>query len=94
MGNYINLFCSFIANMHFSFQDYSTLYLVLDYLEGGNLRNHLIQKGKFTEDEIKFAAWAGASGICSFGNFRDKWISKSDYEEHGPQIFEQNYIFG
>ena len=40
--------------MHFSFQDYSTLYLVLDYLEGGNLRNHLIQKGKFTEDEIKF----------------------------------------
>ena len=47
-----------------------------------------------TQNEIKFAAWAGASGICSFGNFRDKWISKSDYEEHGPQIFEQNYIFG
>lgn len=47
-----------------------------------------------THNEIKFAAWAGASGICSFGNFRDKWISKSDYEEHGPQIFEQNYIFG
>lgn len=40
--------------MHFSFQDYTSLYLVLDYLEGGNLRNHLIQKGKFTEEEIKF----------------------------------------
>lgn len=31
----------FIVNMHYAFQDRDTLYLVLDLLEGGDLRHHL-----------------------------------------------------
>lgn len=46
-----------------------------------------------THDEMRYMAWAGASGICSIGKFRDKWISKNDYDENGPSCLEQNYIF-
>lgn len=34
----------FLVNMHFAFQDRDTLYLVLDLLEGGDLRHHLGNK--------------------------------------------------
>ena len=34
----------FIVNMHFAFQDFSRLYLVLDLLTGGDLRYHIAKK--------------------------------------------------
>lgn len=34
----------FIVNMHYAFQDRDTLYLVLDLLEGGDLRHHISTK--------------------------------------------------
>lgn len=34
----------FIVNMHYAFQDRDTLYLVLDLLEGGDLRHHISSK--------------------------------------------------
>ena len=41
----------FIVNMHYSFQDYEYLYIVLDLLNGGDLRFHLSQNKKFTEEQ-------------------------------------------
>lgn len=38
--------------MHFSFQDYNNLYLVLDYLKGGDLRYQLYREKKFSEEAI------------------------------------------
>lgn len=38
----------FLVNMKYAFQDRETLYLVLDLMEGGDLRYHLSNK-KFTE---------------------------------------------
>lgn len=38
----------FIVNMHYAFQDRDTLYLVLDLLEGGDLRHHISTK-RFSE---------------------------------------------
>lgn len=43
----------FIINMHFSFQDQDYLYLVMDYLPGGDLRYHLSKNKKFSEKESK-----------------------------------------
>ena len=34
----------FIVNMHYAFQDRDTLYLVLDLMEGGDLRFHIGNK--------------------------------------------------
>lgn len=41
----------FIANMREAFDDEKNLYLVLEYLPGGDLRYHLNKKKKFTEEE-------------------------------------------
>ena len=37
--------------MHYSFQDKEYLYIVLDLLNGGDLRYHLSQNKKFTEEQ-------------------------------------------
>lgn len=39
----------FIINMHYAFQDKEFLYLVMDYLQGGDLRYHMCRNKKFTE---------------------------------------------
>ena len=44
----------FIINMTCAFQDYENLYLLLDFLSGGDLRYHFNSDHKFTEIEIKF----------------------------------------
>ena len=46
----------FIVNMYFSFQDCDNLYLIMDYLSGGDLRFHIIKKKSFpfTENQTKF----------------------------------------
>ncbi len=41
----------FIVNMHFAFQDYENLYLVMDLLNGGDLRYHLSRNKNFTEEQ-------------------------------------------
>ena len=49
-----NLHYNFIANLNFSFQDKEYLYLVLDYLAGGDLRYYISRKVIFNESQIKF----------------------------------------
>ena len=44
----------FIVNMHFSFQDINSLYLVMDLITGKDLRYHLSQKKKFSSEISKF----------------------------------------
>ena len=46
----------FIVNMYFSFQDNDNLYLIMDYLSGGDLRYHLSHRKSslFTENQTKF----------------------------------------
>ena len=45
---------SLIANLNFSFQDKEFLYLILDYLPGGDLRYYMTTKMVFNECQIKF----------------------------------------
>lgn len=37
--------------MHYAFQDKEFLYLVMDYLGGGDLRYHIIRNGKMSEEK-------------------------------------------
>lgn len=41
----------FICNMHYAFQDISTLYLVMDLLNGGDMRYHISRSKRFTEEQ-------------------------------------------
>lgn len=44
----------FIANAYFAFQDIDNLYLVMDYIKGGDLRYAMYLNKKFSEEQIKF----------------------------------------
>lgn len=39
----------FLINMRCAFQDHQNLYLVMDYLRGGDLRYHICYKDGFSE---------------------------------------------
>lgn len=39
--------------------------------------------------ERKFGAWIGGSILASLGTFHQMWISKREFEEHGPNIVEK-----
>ena len=45
-----NLNCPFLVNIHYAFQDRDVLYLVLDLMEGGDLRYHMSTRS-FSEIE-------------------------------------------
>ena len=40
-------------------------------------------------EDRKFSAWIGASGLCSLGQFQNKWLSKPDFLEFGEKVFWQ-----
>jgi actin len=40
----------------------------------------------------KFAVWRGGSTLTSLSTFNDMWITKEDYEEHGPKIVHKKCI--
>lgn len=44
----------FLVNMSYAFQDRFTLYLVLDYLNGGDLRYHITRQHSFSESDCRF----------------------------------------
>ena len=44
----------FIVNLIYSFQDSENLYLVMDFLKGGDLRYHICKNRNITEDQTKF----------------------------------------
>ncbi|CAD7083225.1 unnamed protein product [Hermetia illucens] len=43
----------FLVGMHYAFQTETRLYLVLDYVSGGELFTHLYKNEHFTEDEVR-----------------------------------------
>ena len=47
-----NLLC----NMYYAFQDEDTLYIIMDYLSGGDLRYLICKRDFFTESETRFIA--------------------------------------
>ncbi|VBB31157.1 unnamed protein product, partial [Acanthocheilonema viteae] len=44
----------FIVRLHYAFQTEGKLYLILDFLPGGDLFNRLSKEVMFTEDDVKF----------------------------------------
>ena len=36
--------------------------------------------------ERKYGSWIGGSILASLSTFEEMWITRQDYEEHGPSI--------
>mmetsp|Transcript_101296 Transcript_101296/g.285618 ORF Transcript_101296/g.285618 Transcript_101296/m.285618 type:complete len:787 (+) Transcript_101296:102-2462(+) len=45
---------NWVIGLHYTFQDDAYLYMVMDYLPGGDLMTHLMRKDTFTEEETIF----------------------------------------
>jgi len=44
----------FLVNMNHAFQDRENLYLVMDLLQGGDLRYHISKHRRFSEAQVRF----------------------------------------
>lgn len=56
--------CSkFVVNVHYAFQTFDCLYLVIDLLEGGDLRFHLMKEEIFQPNITKFFIACIALGL-------------------------------
>eukprot|EP00042_Codosiga_hollandica_P058880 m.894882 g.894882 ORF g.894882 m.894882 type:complete len:840 (+) comp59989_c0_seq10:2907-5426(+) len=53
----------FVTNLKYAFHNETTLYLVLDLMEGGDLSYHLKKVGHFTENEARFYAAEISMGL-------------------------------
>jgi len=54
----------FIVSLYYAFQTDDKLYMVLEYINGGELFYHLKKEGKFSEQRVKIYAAEIASALC------------------------------
>jgi protein-serine/threonine kinase len=50
----VNINCPFIVEIKFAFQDKENLYIITEFLQGGELFFHLHKEKRFTNDKAKF----------------------------------------
>ena len=77
-----------IVNLYLTFQDENYLYLIMDYLEGGDLRKHMKQK-KFNIQEIKFVA---ACIIIGFEYIHKKGVIHRDIKPENLIFDDKGYL--
>jgi len=54
----------FIVKLHYAFQTKDKLYMILDYVNGGELFFHLKKEGRFSEERVRFYAAEIISAIA------------------------------
>ena len=77
-----------IVNLYTTFQDENYLYLIMDYLEGGDLRKHMKEK-KFSIKHIKFIA---ACIIIGLEYIHRKGIIHRDIKPENLIFDEKGYL--
>ena len=50
----VSINCPFVMNIKYAFQDETQLYLVTEFMQGGDIFFHLHEKGKFKRERAKF----------------------------------------
>lgn len=78
----------FLCNLRYSFQDVEYLYLVIDLMNGGDLRFH-IQRKAFTEDTIRF--WF-AEIACSLRYIHSQGIVHRDLKPDNVLLDSEGHV--
>lgn len=79
----------FIVNMHLCFQDHDNLYLLMDFLSGGDLRYHICKYRKFTEKQSKFFI---SNIILGLEYIHSKKIIHRDIKPENLVLDENGYV--
>ncbi|XP_014767984.1 actin, cytoskeletal 3 [Octopus bimaculoides] len=43
-------------------------------------------------EERKYGTWLGGAALASLSTFKDQWISREEYDEHGSNILDKKYM--
>jgi len=79
----------FIVNMHYAFQDHDNLYLIMDFLNGGDLRYHISRYRRFSEEQTRFFI---ACMIYSLEYIHSKNIIHRDIKPENLVLDENGYL--
>ena len=79
----------FIVNMYYAFQDKDNLYLVMDYLKGGDLRFHLTRHIRFSEEQTRFFI---CNIITALEYIHSKNIIHRDIKPENLVLEEEGYV--
>lgn len=80
----------FLGNLRYSFQDTEKLYIVTDYLEGGDLGYYMhVKKKKFTENQAKFII---ANIIIALEFVHGNGVIHRDVRPENVVFNEQGYL--
>ncbi|CAG9317886.1 unnamed protein product [Blepharisma stoltei] len=79
----------FVVKLHFAFQNYQKLYLVLDFMQGGELFFHLRKLNKFTEEIARFYA---AEVLLALEDLHDKGFIYRDLKPENVFLDADGHI--
>jgi len=65
----------FIANREFVFQKGEKLYIVSEFIRGGDIFHHLLEKKRFSEEQVRFIS---AQIIMALGHYHKENIVYKD----------------
>ena len=79
----------FIVNMHYAFQDKDNLYLVMDLLNGGDLRFHISRYRKFSEEQTRFFI---ANMVYALEYIHENNVIHRDIKPENLVLDEKGYV--
>lgn len=85
----VNIRHPFLVSAHFSFQNEDKIFLVLDYVNGGDLKKHLTDSIKLTEPEARFYA---AQLVLGLGALHSQGYIYRDLKPENILIEKDGYI--
>eukprot|EP01118_Nematostelium_gracile_P017505 TRINITY_DN74_c0_g1_i1.p1 TRINITY_DN74_c0_g1~~TRINITY_DN74_c0_g1_i1.p1 ORF type:complete len:409 (-),score=123.26 TRINITY_DN74_c0_g1_i1:149-1375(-) len=79
----------FIVTLHFAFQTKDKLYMILDYVNGGELFFHLKKEGRFQEARVRFYA---AEIVCAMSHLHSLGIVYRDLKPENILLNAEGHI--
>jgi len=79
----------FIVQLHFAFQTKDKLYMILDYVNGGELFFHLKKEGRFQENRVRFYA---AEIVCALAHLHSLGIVYRDLKPENILLNAEGHI--
>lgn len=79
----------FVVTLHYAFQTATKLYLVMDFMRGGELFHHLKKVGRFSEERARFYA---AEVLLAFDALHSRRIIYRDLKPENLLLDEEGHI--
>jgi len=79
----------FIVNLNYAFQTKDKLYMILDYINGGELFFHLKKEGRFAESRVKLYA---AEIVCALAHLHSLDIVYRDLKPENILLDSEGHI--